>query len=186
MSDIYVPIDYSDVKSAIPPGEDIIYSTLCKVEASSGTFVTGGSISRWLSHVLMTPTGVAYTIPTKKNKPPLHIYGTWAEDIRFIFEPRKKTCRFNTRILTLFNLIRDENFESEEVFYKRIREFPAKIRPILMERKAEWLELNYNNKEIKRRLRNFVKSSYNGSVGLEKARLEREKKEAEKAKKKKK
>ncbi len=186
MSDIYVPIDISDLKSVIPPGEEIIYSTMCKVYASSGTFVTGGSISKWISHVLMTRNGLAHIIPTKKKKPPKLIYETWADYIRFIPEPNKKSCGFSNRFDTTFTLIREENFETEETFFRRTREFPSKFRPILIERKDEWLKLHQNNKEIKRRLRNFVKSSYNRNISLEKAKLEREAKEAEKALKKKK
>lgn len=29
MQDIYVPIDYSNLKHSLPSGEEIIYSTLC-------------------------------------------------------------------------------------------------------------------------------------------------------------
>jgi len=71
MSDIYVPIDYSDIKNKIPPGEDIIYSTLCKGQTSQNL---GTKTKRWtwISHVLMTPNGLVYTFPDVRKKKHLH------------------------------------------------------------------------------------------------------------------
>ena len=66
MSDIYVPLDYSKVKTVIPPGEDIVYSTLCYVTAGTPAYRR-----KWTSHVLITTDGVAYTTPTALK------YVTW-------------------------------------------------------------------------------------------------------------
>lgn len=62
MSGIYVPIDYSNVKSAIPSGENIIYSTLCSGKSTCTTIRK--IVNRdWISHILITNQGLAFNIP---------------------------------------------------------------------------------------------------------------------------
>ncbi|UCC19314.1 MAG: hypothetical protein JSV62_14610 [Promethearchaeota archaeon] len=154
MSDIYVPIDFSDLKSVIPPGEDIIYSTLARGETPIGTTITGSKVKyvKYISHILMTPNGVAYTVPTKKPKkePPVKRYTPWGE-IHGIASAGKLGTGFSISLTLPFKLVREENFETKESFEKRSKEFVAKFRPLIIEKKEEWLRQNRNNPEIKKR-----------------------------------
>ena len=52
MSNIYVPIDSSSLKSKIPIGEDILYSTMMRCE-----YQFAGTRTRFSTHVLMTKRG---------------------------------------------------------------------------------------------------------------------------------
>ena len=62
MSEIHTPIDYSDLKDSIPPGEEIIYSTLAK-----GTLMQMNSRTTWICHLLITNKTLAYSVPKKKS-----------------------------------------------------------------------------------------------------------------------
>lgn len=118
MSDIYVPIDYSHAKELIPPGEDIVYSTLCSVRD-----VGFGSSTNWTSHVLMTTKGFVYTKPIGRKKPVSLVYVPWWSISGFV---RKL---FQTGSIK-FKLIRDVNFETKTGFKQRCKEFKSKIKPI--------------------------------------------------------
>jgi len=56
MTNIHVPIDSSNITSLIPEGEDILYSTMCKVTLR---LATGGKAAKWNSHVLVSQSGFA-------------------------------------------------------------------------------------------------------------------------------
>lgn len=60
----YVPIDYSDVKDAIPIGNDIIYSTLFTVNTHTVDPQLGGrhgfKTNNYVTHALLTEKGIAY------------------------------------------------------------------------------------------------------------------------------
>lgn len=63
-TNFYVPIDYSDVKDAIPIGNDIIYSTLFTVNTHTidpklGP-IQGVKTSNYVTHALFTENGIAY------------------------------------------------------------------------------------------------------------------------------
>jgi len=70
MSNIYTPIDSSGLIRMIPEGDDILYSTLCKVQVISRNVRI-----KWQCHVLVTKSGFAsytklepYTTRTGKEK----------------------------------------------------------------------------------------------------------------------
>ncbi|MFX1493572.1 MAG: hypothetical protein ACFFBZ_04755 [Promethearchaeota archaeon] len=63
MAEIYVPIDYSNLKEILPVGDDIIYSTLCKAYHTDA-----GSLIIWKTHLLMTEKGIAFSKPGEKKK----------------------------------------------------------------------------------------------------------------------
>ena len=180
ISDIYVPIDFSDVKSKIPPGEDIIYSTLCKGTASQ-TIGNKSIMWTWISHVLMTPNGLAYTLPdkTKKKAPPIQVYSPW-EEIFAIVSAGKLGTGITLSKYTSFKLIREEHFETKEKFKERSKEFVAKFRPLLMEKREKWLELNRNNPEIKKRVIKWHEKSLAKMRSYESKRLKKEEKDKKK------
>ncbi|MHA2008926.1 MAG: hypothetical protein ACXABO_12265 [Promethearchaeota archaeon] len=148
MSDIYVPIDYSDVKSVIPPGEDIIYSTLCNCSTGVYKSPTKTKIIKWTSHVLITPNGIAYVKADfkKKKNPPTKEYSSW-DDVFSIVSMGRLGMGFVIDEMA-FHLAREENFETKEKFSERSREFIAKFRPLLIEKKERWLEQNPINTEL--------------------------------------
>ena len=156
-ADVYVPIDFSDTKSVIPPGEDIIYSTLCK---ASGAWTIGNKTktAKWLSHVLITPSGVAFSKPVNPSDKKLTLENTYLpwHEIDSIASLGRFGLGFAVYPMS-FKIKREENFETEETFNKRKDEFIPKFRPLLIQRKDEWLEVNENNPEIKKREKKWVK-----------------------------
>ena len=54
MSNIFVPIDSSNLSELIPEGDDIKYSTFCNVKA-----IAGNVTIKWKSYVLATKSGIA-------------------------------------------------------------------------------------------------------------------------------
>ncbi|MBA7625045.1 hypothetical protein ES703_32466 [subsurface metagenome] len=124
MNDIYLPIDYSNLSAVIPPGEDIIYSTLCKISTLRPYYG-----HTWNSHVLFTTKGFAY-FDLKKEKKSVYL------DYFNIKRINKKG--FPTGLFTSFIIIRDPNFESREAFNKRIKEFSRTMKVNVENRKKEW------------------------------------------------
>ena len=174
MSDIYVPIDFSDLKSVIPPGEDIIYSTLCN-GFTSVRLVRKTRTYNWNTHLLMTPNGIAYYMPdtTKKKAPLLPMYSTW-DEIFAIMGMGKLGCGFSMINGLSFKLLREANFETKDNFKERSREFVVKFRPLLIKKKEQWLELNRNNPEIKKSKIKSMEASLAEMKSLEKKRIAKE------------
>lgn len=141
MSNIYVPIDFSDAKNRIPTGEDILYSTLCQVASGSAAYTT-----KWLSHVLMTEKGLVYTAPISNKFDPLVLYVPWNK----IYGIGK--ARFQ-RGQIYFKLVFDNKYETEESFKQRCKEFKSIIKPIKEAGKNYWLTNFPTKKERKAELK---------------------------------
>ena len=92
---------------------------------------------------------------------------------------------FSLRKAFDFKLIRDVNFETKEKFNERSKEFVAKFRPLLIKKKEQWLELNRNNPDIKKRRINKIKKSLAINKQLEEKRKAKEAKRKVKEMKKK-
>lgn len=183
MSDIYVPIDFSDIKSVIPSGEDIIYSTMCRCLSVIKSIRKTKTI-KWNTHVLLTPNGLAYIKPDfhKKKAPPSKGYTLWEEVFGMILIGGKG---ISTEGVDL-NLIRNENFETKEKFETRVREFLIKFPPLIIEKKEQWLKQNLDNPEIKEQRKKFMKSSlYRLKGNYRRILAKEEKRLAKEAKKKK-
>jgi len=142
MAEIYVPINYSNVKDVIPVGEDIIYSTLCR--ATKGE---PGSLKFWRTHLLITNKGIAFSKPgEKKRDPPELIYLNWTRVIYVLkkglrldlFKPYPAS-KFECEFLDL-TLKFDPTFESKDKFKKRLKEFPRKFIPFMLEKKNTFLQ----------------------------------------------
>lgn len=126
--EFYVPINYSNVIDAIPPGEDIIYSTMCLANRSFGTFSKRPFRLEWKSHVLITLYGVAFTLFNKNQVPEL------------VYVPLHDIIIGKNYILAsggIFTLIRQPEFESVITFARRSNEFQAKFKPFITLRKQE-------------------------------------------------
>lgn len=141
MAEIYVPIDYSNLKEILPVGDDIIYSTLCKAYHTDA-----GSLIIWKTHLLMTEKGIAFSKPGEKKKdPPELIYIDWTKVVYVL----KKGLRVNISLgypaskfdyeMVDLNLKSDPNFESKDKFKKRLNEFPRKFIPYVLEKKKAFL-----------------------------------------------
>jgi hypothetical protein len=158
MTEIYVPIDYSDLKSVIPPGEDIIYSSLCQANMSFGP-----RTEKWNSHILLTKNHFAYTKPVKRKAPEsilFPLYKLW------LFAPN--TIYINK--LFSFRLKQDPNYETKENFKKRGKEFGYKFLPYLLEAKQNHLkEMEANPENFSdRKIRKMKSKIYTVEKALQK------------------
>ena len=104
----YVPVNYSHAWSVIPKGEDIIYSTLCKARYDRGFGSIIIDITTWVTHVLCTRKGLAFTAPDGNllYLPWYDIYHTWNDGI------------YIGSLKELLYMVRDTNLESREMFKK--------------------------------------------------------------------
>jgi hypothetical protein len=144
MADIYFPIDSSVAKNVIPPGEEIIYSTLCKI-VHSGLPGSGTPTRKWDSHVLLTPKGLVYSMPGNRA-----LYNDW-------FEVKRITGKYIELFLGFrMGLKREPNFETKDGFKKRSKEFSRKIKPIMQGRKDEWVTRFPKKKERKQEVRKRI------------------------------
>ncbi|MHA1239588.1 MAG: hypothetical protein ACTSQU_02230 [Promethearchaeota archaeon] len=157
MSDFYIPIEISDLQYILPPGEQIVYSTLCRC-ALVKTIGNKTQVLKWNTHVLFTNNYVAYNKPDsfKKNSSYQQKYSRW-EDVQGMILIGGKGFVLNATMD--FKLMRDINLETEEQFIKRTREFLLKYPPFIIEKKERWLEENRDNPEIKKRRKKWMTSS---------------------------
>ncbi len=61
---MYLPLDFSDLRTAIPENEEIIYSGYCKCEKA---VPLTNQIMYWYSHFLVTPKGFAFFLTHRDN-----------------------------------------------------------------------------------------------------------------------
>ena len=158
MSEIYYPIDGSNLKEIIPIGQDIIYSTLCKGYAKESE----DKKYKWKSHVLITKEGVAFSIPltvnyTKKelkNNPNLKVnhFMPWANIIIIKWQPlvgisvgfAVPWVYNQIRLRSEFILERENKYESKQLFKQRLEPFLEKFKPIASEKRTALGKVLYN------------------------------------------
>ncbi len=119
MAEIYVPIDYSNLSEVIPEEDDILYSTLSKV-----TRIVWCGTQKWKSHIIITKSGFAMTLPTKRK------IGLTFNPWNTVHEIKLKSfnkCVFKfgaSYINALeFKVIRNSNFESKNSLKQRANKF---------------------------------------------------------------
>ncbi|MFX0017510.1 MAG: hypothetical protein ACFFAK_16095 [Promethearchaeota archaeon] len=165
MTGIYVPIDSSLLKGLIPPGEEIIYSSLADVIESGGSAVYGSYTASWISHILLTPKSFAYTRARRSKSPeiycvPLYTVRSFYYNVRSL----QGGIEYKRRPFIRFDLRWEKNFETIETFTKRNTEFAYKYSPYLLEAKRERLnEMQANpgefkKSQIKKMYKNFVET----------------------------
>jgi len=120
-SNIYVPIDSSNILKYIPENEIILYSTQCNVKE-----ILVNAKSYWKAHLIITESGIAITVPLGRGS----VGGKFFEwndiweikskgnSVVLLRNPR----RFDSLTLTLSHNI---DFESNKSFSNRIKSFPA-------------------------------------------------------------
>ena len=140
MSNIIIPIDSSNAREAIPPGEEIIYSTV-----GGGIFKTFSGFQTFTTHILMTPNGFAFTDPrySRKGEPVHAEYRTWT-DIKKISKDRIILPHGN--YLKIGHFV---NVEPEDSYKYRIGLFPSFILPYIINFAERIYNEGTNNPEIK-------------------------------------
>lgn len=169
MGNIYVPLDYSDVIKFVPEGEEVIYSTKCKVEVWDHNYFSTGSgkskTYKYNAHVVMTKKGLAFHIPPqiiydksilKTQEVPDGIYLGWhflhgfgilrtIAKLHFGRLDIKKIgwkAKKSGSVSFGFKLIRDVNYESKEAYKLRLKEFISVIEPIWSQANTEHSKRN--------------------------------------------
>ncbi len=145
--EIYIPLEYSNIKEVIPSQDKILYSTLCRTNFRGQLSIQGTHytqrITEFTSHVILTSSGIAFTMPNE-DKVNSH-YLPWHE-VSFIFNT-KDLYGFKLRNLNFFPAM-NSDIETYEKFMVRSAQFIDKIRPIIIREKQKWLEENINNPAI--------------------------------------
>lgn len=153
--EICIPIDSSDLKSIIPSNDEIIYSTLCRARYD---YVKGGTEYKigWQTHILLTTGGLAYTeMNYDKSKEDRYI--PWHKlyvDQSGLDVNRASGFIRNNRDdhTTMISIITDpDNPETIETLANRLHRFKVIYRPFLINLKKEWIEVNKDNQDIKKK-----------------------------------
>lgn len=166
MAEIYVPIDSSSARYVIPNGEDILYSTMCKMIIDKGFGPAYTNLTTWTTHVLMTKSGFAMNVAHKKQATETKFI-PWYEIKNLlytgIFWGGKEFLRF----------IRNPNFETKKNFKKRRRKFPLKFLPyVIKSRENRIAEMEANPTKFRPKDIRTMKSRIN-SLNNQLAKLQR-------------
>lgn len=73
-----------------------------------------------------------------------------------------------------FSLKQNEGFETEEKFKERNQEFVGKFRPLLIQRRQEWLAANQGNSEVDKKLYKNLSKELEKMMKNEDKRLQKE------------
>jgi len=158
-----VPIDYSNLRDVIPPGEDILYSTLCAAKTMNigidTVNVKNYKSYSWKTHALLTETGIAFTYPKKinykakelKNNPNLqdNQFVPW-ENTLGIAKVKKRgrisLCDIKGKInySPWLYLVRFTDEESKKQYDERMENFLRKFVPIQKSKREKLEEELFN------------------------------------------
>jgi hypothetical protein len=154
MVELYVPIEATNVCSVIPPGEEILCSTLICMDTYNPK-----DMSYWNSHLLVTEKGLAFTVPQRDRTVQLK-YQLWADIPGMEIKSRLWHVLMNG--YRFFLTRKDEQAESKESLHARDVAFFQQFIPILIARKKEWLAANPGDKkrakEIEKEIKNAEKT----------------------------
>jgi len=171
MSEIYVPIDFSNVYSVIPAGEDILYSTLCRGTSLSST-VTKLVRRYWVAHVLITNKRLAFNIPRDIRFNPMNIKSKNLNNVDLSGEdeyyvPLRKVVFIGKRLgvnldednnidssealkrgeptapVYYLKLARNPNFETNRKFKERSSQFKQKFLPLVKHLRLKFYKETY-------------------------------------------
>lgn len=177
MSEIHIPLYYSNLQNFIPEGEDVIYSAFYKVIFKEGDIDLFKINKMWDTHVLFTKKGFYYGEYQRKMRPKVK-FVSWS----MVKKIKKKTIKLSRSGYKL-KIKRETNFESRRAYKTRKQEFLAKIQPIMKEGikliSAEFLKrsesIKINAEKEKTQLRNLLGDKYEEGFGkvIELIKLER-------------
>ncbi len=132
MSNIYVPKDYSILTKVLPEGEEVLYSTICKIQAT-GHRIRGRK--KWESHVLITKSGFASIMYNENNRVSLK-YIPWVdfsgEEVA-LFSKNRIIYNPIEGITYLLEVVREKNCETKECFSERAEKFGEFCRKLISE-----------------------------------------------------
>ena len=141
ISNIYIPIEYSNLPKIISEDDEILYSTLCNAE-----WQTGSLKASYKTHLIVTKKGIAYTAPLEyegkkqtkdffETNKELNFF-TWAKIYEYTYSKFKKNKIYFNR--TWFKVIRNEKYESEVDFKSRENEFGPFCEKLFNAEKGEY------------------------------------------------
>ncbi|MFX0102238.1 MAG: hypothetical protein ACFFCS_21915 [Candidatus Hodarchaeota archaeon] len=182
MAEIYIPIDSTNLKDVIPPGEDILYSTMCQGTYAYRTLNQTISV-KFNAHALLTTGGIAYTCANRGGQMQ-NYYEPWWRVFQVVKILKWRGFVINRpdligspmRKLNIvsFSLKQNEGFETEEKFKERNQEFVGKFRPLLIQRRQEWLAANQGNSEVDKKLYKNLSKELEKMMKNEDKRLQKE------------
>jgi hypothetical protein len=176
MSNFYVPTDISNLIDFLPPSDDIIYSTLCKIKFSisyrSGTsFKSVEHTTRkveYNSHLLITQNGFAYyyrpyfikkytslhPLPTYSSEVlnPLPTYNTLLNITEFYGSRRFRVRHLDYSVQKYitpydFEIIPHSDIESDNEFEQRRMKFKPIMYKQMLNTTQSWLNYIIENKD---------------------------------------
>ncbi len=152
MSNIYVPIDYSEVSGVIPGGEDILYSTLCHIKERGGFAGSTAYKKTYNSHMVLTNNGIAFEIKRRLGK-------TRYEYIPYVDVWFKPNNRFKAGIGVLYNfqLRHAKDFESKIQYKERSQNFYKTIIPVYIKAVEKDIEESPPGRVTERKKRSLQK-----------------------------
>jgi hypothetical protein len=157
MTKFEVPIDKSNVKSIIPPGEDIVFSTMFRGKKP----ISGGTI-RWTTHALITTKGIAYYEAKGNDFSPVRhlVKYNGLRDVKIITKGLKVT---GGRVLNIsFTFMKFSN-ETNKEYKQRIKSNLNELTPTIESATQFWNEKIPKKKEYKNEIKminqNFQESS---------------------------
>ncbi len=167
MKEIYVPINISNLMDFLPPSEDILYSTLCKIKFSfsySSSSMTSASTKyttrkiEYNSHLLITQNGLAYyyrpffTVGDSSSVwGPLPTYNTLLNINEFYGSRRFRVSHLDFSrdgsINYLFEIIPHPDIESVSEFEQRRINFKFVLYKHMLNTTQSWLTYLIENKD---------------------------------------
>ncbi len=165
MKEIYVPINISNLREILPPSEEIIYSTLCKISFSvSDSYWTPKSTTHitekyeYNSHLLITQKGLAYyykPLNTAAYKSsvwgPLPTYNTLLNINQFYgsrrFRVSHQDFSRDDLIYYLFEIIPHPDIESTYEFEQRRMRFRPILYKYMLSTTQSWVNYLIENKD---------------------------------------
>lgn len=143
MAQIIVPINFSDLSTIIPPGEDIIYSTYAQLTLL-GPLKTAGargfkqSKSTWKSHVLITHHGLAFKFVSKEGSKSLY---TPLTGVTFLLKKlivaHKEIPKGSSIDIVVTH---HPEYETKASFKKRSKEFKAMLKSYIHQERVRFAE----------------------------------------------
>jgi hypothetical protein len=176
---VFIPIDYSDVREAIPEGEDIIYSSFCSAQKSGMNMRTQTFESEtFQSHVLFTKNGIAYQEPEaglmKSNYLPWYKVNNIATGSFMIQKGSgmtKKIVAYTMTPITKYESLKEFEMRSKRFYFdfvphvldekkkhrsseglKKLQKSYNKLKKILGEEECEFFKTNVNYEEFQKHL----------------------------------
>lgn len=171
MADIFIPIESTNLKSILPANDEIIYSTLANCSIQKGKL-----IRYWKSHLLITPNGYAMTIPDANNTLngkyfPWYIVDNITRAKFKLYKNKQKI--YMTRWLFFaegwrWSIWHDVNSETDDQFLPRAEGFGAKVIPIIIQRKQEWIAANNASSTPDKKKRKIVEKGLKVAMKFQK------------------